>query len=202
MQSPETPHPQEATQQGASPKVKIIIVLEAEDIETESRACELPDNFDPETTACVEVSCGHELFMYLQSDVSKVSLILQADPSEPRMRIGGAFELSVDLKLFFGVSPGIGKFSTRLKASKDRPTSGFSRSLDAPWTTSMNVGGKFWWMLTAKNKMFLAEENSGRVVVEVLAKHQWSEFVISRGPALFMVVRQMRIVTGKAAMLC
>lgn len=57
-------------------------------------------------------------------------------------------------------------------------------------------------MLTAQNKMFLAEENLGRFVIEVLASHQWSEFAISRNPALFMVVRQMRIVTGKAAMFC
>lgn len=79
-------------QQGASPKVNIIIELEAKDTETESRACKLPENFDPATTACVEVSCGRKLFMYLQSDVLKVTLILPADPSEPRMRIGGAFE--------------------------------------------------------------------------------------------------------------
>lgn len=57
-------------------------------------------------------------------------------------------------------------------------------------------------MLTAKNKMFLAEENSGRFVIEVLASHQWSELVISRAPALLMVVGPMRIVTGEAAMFC
>lgn len=57
-------------------------------------------------------------------------------------------------------------------------------------------------MLTAQNKMFLAEENSGRFVIKALASHQRSEFAISWAPTLFLVVRQMRIVTGIAAMFC
>lgn len=88
----ESLHPQEGTQQRGPPKVNVLVKLEAEDLELASRASELLEDLDPEATASVEISCGGELFMYLQSDISKVDLIPLADPSEPRMRVGRALE--------------------------------------------------------------------------------------------------------------
>lgn len=83
-------HSQEGPQQWGSPQIIIMIELEAEDLELASRASELLENFDPLTIARVGNSRGGELFVYLQSEASKVDLIPLADPSEPLMCIGGA----------------------------------------------------------------------------------------------------------------
>lgn len=67
-----------------------MVELEGEAFELASRASELLENFDPLTAARVGNSRGGELFVYLQSEASKIDLISLADPSEPLMCIGGA----------------------------------------------------------------------------------------------------------------
>lgn len=54
-------------------------------------------------------------------------------------------------------------------------------------------------LLTAQNKMFLAEEDSSGFVIEGLASHQWPKFVVRLGPAPFGVAIQLVIV--RAAMM-
>lgn len=93
----EAPHPQKCLQQRGPPQVNILIKLKADAFEIASRASNLSEDFNPVATARVEKSCGGVLFMYLQSDVSKVGLIPPADTSEPCVRICGALRSLVNL---------------------------------------------------------------------------------------------------------
>jgi hypothetical protein len=95
IQALECSHPQKGFQQCEPPRDNISVELEAEDLETASGAADLFEDFDPEATAHVDTSRDGELCMYLESNVSKVDLIPPANPSEPRVRISGAFGSSV-----------------------------------------------------------------------------------------------------------
>lgn len=56
--------------------------------------------------------------------------------------------------------------------------------------------------LTTKSKMFLSKENSGRLVIQSLAGHEWSKAAVSPGPTLFRGVVDVGDDIAIAAVFC
>lgn len=56
--------------------------------------------------------------------------------------------------------------------------------------------------LTTKSKMFLAKENSGRLVIQSLAGHEWSKAAVSPGPTLLRGIVDVGDDIAIAAVFC